>query len=843
MRRLSPLVALLLVLVAAPLAAQLEPPSTGGSAAFMHEAAMLGHRLRVLVIGAHPDDEDTQLLTVLARGHGAEAAYLSLNRGEGGQNLIGSELGEALGVLRTEELLAARRLDGARQYFTRAYDFGYSRSLDDTWAHWPRDSVLKDVVRVIRKFQPQIIVSVWSGTPRDGHGQHQASGWVALEAFRVAGDPERFPELEREEGLAAWRPLKLYRETWFDTEATTTTLPGGRLDLATGKTYYQLAMASRSLHRSQDMGRLQQIEPSQVQLALLEDRTGRGSSGFFEGIDQRLVPELSPADAEEWSKLAARIRTSRGQGADSLVARAESLLRRAEPSPAMRDQLRHLARVHQVVQGVLLDAIADDDHVAVGDTVAITLMAANGGGESPGSSVALSPGLALAPGWVAAGGSSASPAWNLAPYAIDSLRTKVVTSPGRSGGTPYYMQLPRVGSMYQWPAWAREWWGDPFEPDPVRGSFRIDGSTAAVEVEASRRTNDQGYGEIRSPLVLVPAVGVRLDRDTIFVPANGGGSLDLSVLLTLGARNPEEGTVTIEVPEGWPTVTPQAFRLERSGQSARFEFDVRLPAGVKPGRYQLAAVATTPSGRYASGMHGLSYSHISPRWWQRSAVTELVVAPLKLPPVRLVGYVRGAADRVPEALAAAGLPLQVLDAATLARGDLSRYDAIVIGPRAYETDSALVRYNDRLLSYVRDGGLLLVQYQQYQFVRGGYAALPLTIDQPHDRITDETAPVEMLDPESPVFSSPNDITAADWQGWVQERGLYFAHTWDSSYAAPLAMTDPDQPPQRGGLLVARIGQGAYVYTGLAFFRQLPAGVPGAFRLFANLLAVPRAAIP
>lgn len=842
MRRSAALLGFLLAVVAVPLAAQLEPPSTGGSAAFMHESAMLGHRLRVLVIGAHPDDEDTELLTILVRGHGAEAAYLSLNRGEGGQNLIGSELGEALGVLRTEELLAARRLDGARQFFTRAYDFGYSRSLEDTWAHWPRDSVLKDVVRTIRRFQPQIIVSIFSGTPQDGHAQHQAAGWAAREAFRIAGDPDRFPELEREEGYAAWRPLKLYRDTWFDEEATTTTLPGGRLDPASGKTFHQLAMASRSLHRSQDMGRLQRIGPSLVRLALLEDRTGKGTGGFFEGIDQRLVPELSPADAEEWAALAGAIRATRGVGADSLVEAAEQWLGRAEPSPAIDDQRRHLARLRQVIHGVLLDALADDDHVAAGDTVGITLLAANGGGGNPGP-VRVGRDLHLARGWELEAGDTAAPRWNVAPDTIDSLRFVVRTDPGLGGDTPYYLQLPRAGAMYQWPGWAREWWGRPFEPDPVRGSFRLNGAAAPLEVEVSRRTNDQGYGEIRSPLALVPAVGVRLDRDTIFVAANGGTTIALSVTLTLGARLPQEGAVTIEVPEGWPRVVPRSFRLERSDQSARYDFDVRLPTGLEPGRYQLAAVATTPSGRFATGMHGVAYSHISPRWWERAAVTELVVAPLELPPVRRVGYVRGAADRVPEALASIGLPLEIITAAALARGDLSRYDAIVIGPRAYETDSALVRYNHRLLAYVRDGGLLLVQYQQYQFVRGGYAPLPLTIDQPHDRITDETAPVELRDPRSPVFTSPNAISADDWRGWVQERGLYFANTWDSAFAAPLAMTDPGEPAQRGGLLIARVGRGAYVYTGVAFFRQLPAGVPGAFRLFANLLAIPRAATP
>ena len=220
---------------------------------------MLGHNRRVLMIGAHPDDEDTELLTILVRGMGAEAAYLSLNRGEGGQNLIGPELGEALGLIRTEELLAARRLDGARQYFTRAYDFGYSKSIDETWQHWPRDTVLKDVVRMVRRFRPQIIVTIFSGTPRDGHGQHQAAGWTAQEAFRIAGDSTRFRELFREEGLVAWAPLKLYRSTRFDSAATTLTLNGGVLDPAVGKSYHQIAMAGRSLHRSQDMGQLQQI--------------------------------------------------------------------------------------------------------------------------------------------------------------------------------------------------------------------------------------------------------------------------------------------------------------------------------------------------------------------------------------------------------------------------------------------------------------------------------------------------------------------------------------------------------------------------------------------------------
>ena len=255
---------------------------------------MLGHYKRVLMIGAHPDDEDTELLTVLVRGMGAEAAYLSLNRGEGGQNLIGPELGEALGLMRTEELLAARRLDGARQYFTRAYDFGFSKTLDETWQHWPRDTMLKDVVRIVRRFRPQVIVSVFSGTPRDGHGQHQAAGWAAHEAFRVAGDSSRFPELAPGGGLRPWTPLKLYRSTRFDTTATTLTSKVARWTGPSGKSFHQIAMAGRSLHRSQDMGRLQSLGPSPVRLALLEDRTGAGSAGLFAGVDTSAATGQGP---------------------------------------------------------------------------------------------------------------------------------------------------------------------------------------------------------------------------------------------------------------------------------------------------------------------------------------------------------------------------------------------------------------------------------------------------------------------------------------------------------------------------------------------------------------------
>lgn len=799
-----------LALVPTILHAQLEPASTGGAIALQHELRMLGHNRRVLIIGAHPDDEDTELLTLLVRGMGAEAAYLSLNRGEGGQNLIGPELGEALGILRTEELLAARRLDGAHQFFTRAYDFGFSKTLEDTWSHWPRDSVLKDVVRIVRRFQPQIIVAIFSGTPRDGHGHHQASGWAAREAFRVAGDAARFPELAREEGLAPWTPQKLYRSARFDTAATTLVLEGGGLDAAVGQSYHQIAMAGRSLHRSQDMGQLQRVGPSAIRVGLVEDRTGAGGGGFFDGVDTTLASTPPERDA----------------------------------SPARRDQERHRARADAIGRGVLLDVVSDDDRIVAGQRVTVTALVANGGGAA--LDLVGPPEVTLPAGWSRAGGQRAQCAsrCELAPGRVDTVVVGASVPADAALSTPYYLAQPRIGDLYAWPASARSDWGMPFERPLVGASVRLAGASADVEREAAFRFRDQARGEVRRPLTVVPRIDVRIDRDTLLVATGAARTVRFVATLTHGARDTTAGRVSLEVPAGWTPIEPREFVLTRQEQRETFDFALRIPATLTPGTYQVRAVATTRAGeRYDVGMHVVDYPHIRPRAYARSSIATLVAAPLAMPRVGRIGYVRGAADRVPEALLAVGVPLVLLDSTALERGDLAQYAAIVIGPRAYETDPALVEHNSRVLEYTRRGGLVIVQYQQYQFVEGAFAPYPLAIASPHDRVTDERTPVRVVRPGDPAVAGPNAITPRDWDGWIQERGLYFARSWAPQYRTVLEMHDAGEGPLEGGLLVAPLGRGTYVYSGIAFFRQLPAGVPGAFRLFANLLALPRGMMP
>lgn len=786
---------LLLLHAAGFASAQALGPSTGGTVVLHQAERMLGHTKRVLMIAAHPDDEDTELLTVLVRGQGAEAAYLSLSRGEGGQDLIGPELGEDLGLIRSEELLGARALDGARQYFTRAFDFGFSKNIEETTRLWPRDSVLKDVVRIVRRFRPQIIVSIFSGTPRDGHGQHQMAGWAAHQAFDAAGDPARFPELAREEGLSPWTPSKLFRSARFDQTGASFSLDGGVLDPDIGQSYRQVASRGRSLHRSQDMGVLQEPGPSTIRLALVTDRTGATDGTIWSGVDT-----------------------------SAAAARAEGI--------AARDLARHADDAAAIRAGLVVDATTADGRVVPGQRLPVRLSVWNAGSKPAAAEFA----LIGPPNWTVT--ACAAPMVRVGPGAVVSCVMDVTVADAASVTAPYFLRAPRDGAMYRWggdPAW----WGEPFEPDPLEARVTLtpEGGRRLVQTRTVvHRFRDQAIGEIRHPILVVPRVDVKLDPEQKVWPTGVRAPQVYGVTLQHGVGVPTSGSVTLELPAGWPSVPEQRFGLTREEERENLVFQVRPPVGMVPGTYEVRAVARDSAGhRYSDGIVVVDYPHIRQRARARAAVSVVHAAPIMLPALTHVGYIRGASDRVPEALLDIGLPVELIDAATLEHGDLARYDVIVVGSRAYETEPALLENNTRLLDYARAGGRVVVQYQQGPFFNGKYAPAPLTVGQPHDRVTDETAPVTLLAPLSPVFTGPNKLSPADWTGWVQERGLYFARTWDPTYTPLLELSDPEEAPLRGGLLVARLGKGTYVYTGLSFFRQLPAGVTGAYRLFLNLI--------
>ena len=496
-----------------------------------------------------------------------------------------------------------------------------------------------------------------------------------------------------------------------------------------------------------------------------------------------------------------------------------------------------------IAAGVVCDARSDDDRVVAGQRVAVTLECWNTGTEP--RTVAAS--LRAGKGFAVAGQSPAS--LRLEPGALAASQMTAVVAADAPLTVPYFRLEASGPEYYDWSAAPPEVRGEPFGDPELTGSFAIEGA-AVVDREVTLRVNDQARGEIRRPVQVVPRVNVAIDPATEVWPAGDPRPRRFTVTLTHGARDTTSGTVTLEVPAGWPTVRPQPFRLTREDERKTLSFELRPGAAVRAGTVEVRAVARDAAGRrYETGLVTVDYPHIRPRSYARPAVAVLRVAPLALPRLARIGYVRGAADQVPEALRGVGLPITVLDPATLDGGDLGRFGAIIVGPRAYETDSALVEANGRLLEYVRRGGRVLVQYQQQRYFDGGFAPYRLTVGGPatspglppvsHDRVTEETAPIRMLAPADPAMRVPNQLTAADWQGWVQERGLYFARSWDPAFRPLLETHDPGEGPLEGGLLVARVGRGTYIYTGLSFFRQLPAGVPGAFRLFANLLAFMR----
>jgi len=801
-------------------AGQYAPPGTGGVAALADLLRRVGAVKRVLVIGAHPDDEDTQLLAYLSRGLGVDAAYLSLNRGEGGQNLIGEELGPELGIIRTEELLAARRLDGAHQFFTRVYDFGFSKSADEAFRFWPHDSVLKDVVDIIRRFQPQVIVSIFSGTPRDGHGQHQVAGIIARQAFELLKD-------------STWGPVKFYRSTFFDTSATTLRIPAGVLDPLVGESYYQIAMAGRSQHRSQDMGQLQRAGPSQIRLQLLASKRP-GEAGFFAGVDT--VWHGDPRYVALIDSARARLNPYAPGAVAPYLARALGLL-----GPADTAQRVLLESALAAAAGVAFDGVADDGIITRGERLQVEADVWNAGADP----IHLDRVSVSAPeGW------TVQPLENIgvdiAAGAVAARHFAVIVAPDAPRAQPYFLRRPMIGAMYDWTGVPPDVRGLPSEPPPVtvRAQLTIAGVPVTLTREVVYRYRDQGNGEIRRPLLVTQEFDVSLTPDLIVWPTGAGAARQFTATVTNRTRGATSARIRISVPRGWAPVVADSVVFQREDETKSFTFNVTLPPDAAPGSYTLRAAAVSREGRVSEGALGIiDYPHIRPRPSVHPSVTEIRVAPIGLPQLSRVGYVRGASDRVPEALSAVGVPIELIGPDTLARGDLSRYDAIVIGSRAYETDPALVANNGRLLDYARAGGLVLVQYQQYPFIQGGFAPYRMTIASPHDRVTDETAPVTELDTANAAFHSPNAIAAGDWAGWVQERGLYFAHDWDSTYTPLVEMHDAGGPPLSGGLLVAPLGRGVYVYTGISFFRQLPAGVVGAYRLFANLLALKPKHVP
>ncbi len=846
---------------AVPVPSVLEPATTGGIETVERALAKLSTHVRVMVVGAHPDDEDTTILSLVSRGMGGEAAYLSLSRGEGGQNLVGPELGVGLGLIRTGELLAARDFEGTWQFFTRAYDFGYTRSLDETSERWPKEIIEEDAVRAVRRFKPQVIVTVFPADANAGHGQHQMAGVIAAEILNLSGDPDRFPSLTSE-GLGPWQPEAAYRRLWWGRGEPLFETDLGRLDPLSGMSVIQIAAASRSKHRSQDMGRVQQLGSYRGGMVWIAGEGKQEASSIFDGIDTSLaamassLPEgdlrrsiedelklveglamkarqtVLPSDLERSVPAFAEIvRTLQGVAA---TLDEQSTPAAKAVASLVNEKLAVATAGLTAAAGVAFDAVTDREAVTLGTSFEATVELWNGGEQN----------LEVRAVSLEADGS-----WAIEPVEIteessleslDRWRFEVDVPAEDQVTQPYFLRQPLAGDLYDWNQAPKEVWGLPFQGPPLTAHLEVElaGATIHLEREVVYRYGDQAIGEVRRPVRTVPILEVSLQPSLILEPLGSTRGRRMEVLLTSNSETPLYGRLEAQLPDGLSPVEAQAFSVEQPGGTQVLELPLVAEEDLEAGAYAVSVAAVLDSGvRLGSTFAVLDYPHIRPSQMEVQAVSEMRTLDLRLPDLTRVGYIRGASDRVPELLAEVGVPLELLGPEELENGDLGDFDAIVVGSRAYETNTALLRSNPRLLEYVQEGGTLIVQYQQYQFVRGDYAPLPMTIERPHGRVTDETSPVRVLEPDHPVLQYPNRISSTDWEGWVQERGLYFPSTWDEAYVPLLALQDEGRPEELGSLLVASVGEGTYVYTGLSFFRELPAGVPGAFRLFINLLAL------
>ncbi len=820
---------LLLGLFLLPLFASAQKPAKP-TAAELHQAIKKLNVLgSVLYVAAHPDDENQRFISYCANEKLFDITYLSLTRGDGGQNLIGPEIRELLGVLRTEELLMARSIDGGKQRFTRANDFGFSKNPEETLRIWNRDAVLADVVWAFRETQPDVVVNRFANDKKfDTHGHHTASAMLGVEAFDLAGQATAYPEQLKY--TKVWQPRRQFFNTswWFY---------GGReafekmdksqlfsLDLGVylplkGKSNTELAAEARSMHRCQGFGSLSTRGENVEWFDFIKGDRPK-TTNMFDGINTT------------WTRVPG------GDKIGKLLGQVDMNYRDDNPSASVPDLLRAMALIQALPEGhwrtvklaaiksvirsclgLYLEATTSESAVAPGESVRIRLEAIN----RSKLDVQLT-GWSILPALF-----DTLPAKKLAPNQ-DYVYEKTVRIPANAALTsPYWLTQPFAYGMYtvenpvlrglpETPRYASVHW-----------NFTVNGVALDLDTEVAYKTEESAIGEVWQPFELLPPVTAAFDEQAYIFP---GQSRQVNVTVRAG-RDAVTGSLALAVPSGWqvqPANVPVA--LAKRGETKTFHFSV-TPAMTATG--QLKAVVTLDGQDYTQRLVTIRYDHIPQQsvLLDNSATVSNVVVETK---ARQIGYLMGAGDDVPAALRQLGCTVTMLTDKDFEAENLTKFEAIVIGIRAYNTKESLKFHQQQLLDYVQQGGTLVVQYMTNgELVINDIAPFPLKISR--TRVTDENAEMRILLPNHPVLNTPNKITAADFNGWVQERGLYFASTWDKAFEAPLSSNDPGEQPAEGSLLIANYGKGHYVFTGLSFFRELPAGVPGAYRLFANLISL------
>ena len=804
----------LLVLFGLPARSQSLPSSQ-----LYHGLLQLRETKRVLYVAAHPDDENTRMIAYLANGEHAEVAYLSLTRGDGGQNLIGKELGIELGQIRTQELIKARAVDGGKQYFTRALDFGYSKDPSETFQNWDKEKVLADVVWAIRSFQPDIIITRFNTTPGITHGHHTTSAILANEAFALSGDPKSFPE--QLNFVKPWQAKRIFFNAYnfrgeFEPEAGKRyyAMEVGGYNPLLGKTYHQLAADSRTMHKSQGFGStagtgnakdfLEQVGGDAYINSPFEDLASRweqisGGREVASALDKLLTTfNFSQPD----------------QHIPQLLALRKSMSALTSSAPWVKEKVEKLDLLIFQTMGLKTEFLATKELGYPGEEVSTELVLTNPS-KTVVSDISLQVYDTYYVGKNAAGNEPIRMSIPLQLKANEAL------------SQPYWLVKPVENALFQ--VASQQKIGLPYELPKAGGnlSFTIGGESFSLAIPLEYKYNDPVDGEIKQPFTLVPEVDLSLSKEVLFL-VDGA---DASATVTVNFQNTLlEGSLDFE---GLTSDQYSIVGVEELPAQKQRNYKVAFLRDKKEGQKVVRARFMTTSGQvFDQTIQTIAYKHIPNLTYFTPTTLSLIQADWKVSGEK-VGYLAGAGDEVPEVLSALGYEVNFLGKDDFQLANLSQYKAIVVGIRAYNTNEDLAVQQPVLMDYVKAGGNLIVQYNtSTPLVTKALGPYPFVIGR--DRVTVEGSPV-IFEASNPLFSAPNPIRQEDFNGWVQERGLYFAAQIDERYQSPLTLQDPGEQPSKGGLITAKVGAGTYAYTGLSFFRQLPAGVPGAIKLFINLI--------
>ena len=780
----------------------------------------------VLYVAAHPDDENTRAITFMANDKLAAAAYLSMTRGDGGQNLIGPEIRDQLGLIRTQELLSARRIDGGQQFFTRANDFGFSKNATETFAIWGKDEVLSDVVKVFRQFKPDVILTRFPPDERAGHGHHTASAILAQEAFDLSGKPEYMPDQVKQFGV--WQAKRLYMNTGrFFNQSINENTPGvvtvnmGTYSILLGKSLSEIAAESRSQHKSQGFGSSGRRGDSNEFFEFV--RGEKVEKDFFEGVNTTWT---RIAGGEKVQPLVDKV--IREFNPEKPYASIPTLIQIRKQIDALAPSVwkdRKAAEIKQLIQdcaALFFEVTSDQPWVAPGEVMTASFEMVNRSTAPLKILHIRSADLAI----------DSTLNYDLAFNKLFAFKSKKTLSLAAGFSDPYWLRQEHSQGLFNVPD--ASFIGKPENGPAVTINYTIDvnGDRIDLTTPLIYKWTDPVKGELMRPFEIVPPVLVNLSQKVFLFHDTSPKVIGLLVKSTSG--NKLSGSVKLDLPPGWRSEPASAsLELNKRGEEKRLEFVVY--PGSSEGTFSILAHADINGKSYSNAVQTISYDHIPFQTLLPPAKATAIRMNLKTEG-KLVGYIKGAGDEIPIALRNMGYEVWEMKDEEVTDANLKKLDAVVLGVRALNTNERIRHYMDNLLNYVKDGGTMIVQYNT-NFDLEVEKFSPYALSLSRDRVTEENSDVRILKPDHPLMTTPNKISQEDFKGWVQERGLYFPDKWDANFEAVLSMNDPGEKPKDGGLLVAKYGNGHYVYTGLSFFRELPEGVAGAYKLFANITSL------